>query len=129
MGVDRGLGAVVELELAEDVRDVGLHRPVGDPERGRDLLVGLSGRHELEDLALAWGEGAVREVALLATTRGALRAAVLHPAELVEHAPRDRRADEREALGDRTDTVSAQRRAHLLQEVTPSLRPAARSGT
>src|SRR5690242_13072410 len=36
---ERRLGATREVELAEDVRDMGAGGPLGDVEQGRDLLV------------------------------------------------------------------------------------------
>jgi hypothetical protein len=52
-GVERGLGPALEIELAEDVRDVGPGRSLGDPELGRDLLVAPAVTDEAEDLQLA----------------------------------------------------------------------------
>src|SRR4051794_23309648 len=54
--VHRRLGAVGEAELAEDVRDVGLHRALGDAELERDRLVRLAAGELGEDLELARGE-------------------------------------------------------------------------
>src|SRR5437762_7919479 len=86
--VERGLRAVGEFELAEDVRDVRLHGPLADPERRRDLLVGSAARDELQYLALACGEIAVTLVVAGRAVAGA------EPTELIEHAFGDRRVDE-----------------------------------
>src|SRR6185503_14279905 len=82
--VERGLRAVGELELAEDVRDVRLHRALGDAELRADLLVRATGGDELQDLALARGEIAVALVVI-----GRRWPAAAQAPELVEHAARD----------------------------------------
>src|SRR5882762_508442 len=109
--VQRGLRAVGELELAEDVRDVCLHGALADPQRRGDLLVRAAARHELQDLALARGEVAVP----LVVPGRAVAAA--EPPELVEHAFRHRWVDEREAVGDGADGVRELAARHLLQEI------------
>src|SRR3954449_6683814 len=55
-GVHGRLRAVGEAELAEDVRDVRLHRALGDAELERDRLVRPPARELCEDLELARGE-------------------------------------------------------------------------
>src|SRR3954453_15901276 len=54
--VDRGLDAVLDLELHQDVRDVVLDRLRADVERLCDLRVVLSVRDQAQDLELAVGE-------------------------------------------------------------------------
>src|SRR5207245_8186157 len=107
--VERGLCAVGELQLAEDVGDVGLHGALADAELGADLLVRATRGDELQDLALARREVGVALVLVR------LRAAHAQPAELVEYAPRDARVDERETVGDGADRVRELLRAHLLE--------------
>src|SRR5438067_5276105 len=51
--VERGLRAIGELQLAEDVRDMRLHGAHGDAELRADLLVRTSRGDELQDLAFA----------------------------------------------------------------------------
>src|SRR3954447_11994870 len=58
--IDRGLRAVGEAELAEDVRDVRLDRALGDAELERDRLVRSPARELGEDLELARREGVPR---------------------------------------------------------------------
>src|SRR5207248_2357217 len=109
--VERGLRAVGELELTEDVRDVRLHGPLADPERRRDLLVRPTACHELQDLPLACGEVAVALVVPGRAVAGA------QPTELVEHPLRDRGVDEREPVGHGSDRVGELAAGDLLQEV------------
>ena len=56
----RDLGAVLDAELAEDVREVALDRPVGEEERGRDLAVRLPFGDERGDPLLGRRERAGR---------------------------------------------------------------------
>src|ERR1051325_3167775 len=50
---DRGLRAVAHVELGEDVRDVILHRALGEAEAVGDLFVRGAVAEESENLALA----------------------------------------------------------------------------
>src|SRR5436190_868623 len=54
---ERGLRAVVDADLAEDLRQVPLDRPLRDPQAAGDLLVGAAGRDERQDVALALRQG------------------------------------------------------------------------
>ena len=68
------LGAVRHAELAVDVRQVELHRLLGDPQLAADAGVREAVGHQAEDLALAGGEvvaGAERQLALGAASPGA----------------------------------------------------------
>ena len=53
VGEDDGLGAVVEVELAEDACDVGFGGRVADEEFAGDVVVGSSAGEEAEHLELA----------------------------------------------------------------------------
>ena len=55
-GVERGLCPRRQPELAEDVRDVGPGRPLGDEQRGADLLVAHPLPEQAEDVLLAIGQ-------------------------------------------------------------------------
>ena len=52
----RRLHAVLDTELAQDVRDVDARGLAGDEQGVRDLLVGAAGRDEADDLAFAFGQ-------------------------------------------------------------------------
>ena len=54
--IQRGLRAVGQVQLAEDVADVGAHRPLADDEPVRDLRVGQTLRNQLQDDELAAGQ-------------------------------------------------------------------------
>jgi hypothetical protein len=51
-GKDDELGTIVGIEFGHGSLDVGLDRPVGDPELGRDLLVGPSASDMGQDVQL-----------------------------------------------------------------------------
>src|SRR6185369_9156226 len=53
MHEQRGLRAIGELELAEDVRDVRFHGPLADAELRADLLIRSTARDQSKYLALA----------------------------------------------------------------------------
>src|SRR6266536_4415121 len=57
--VEGNLGARREPQLGENGADVALDRRLGDPQLTRDLLVGESTRHQIQDLSLALREGLV----------------------------------------------------------------------
>ena len=88
-----GLDAVAEVELLEDVRDVCLDGRLADVELFRDLAVREAARHQAKDVALARAE----IVELLRGSR------TWDAGELLDHAFRDRRGEERVAGGDRAD--------------------------
>ena len=50
------LRPVAQLELVEDMRDVGLHRRFGEEQTFGDLAVGQPAGDQLEDLGFALGE-------------------------------------------------------------------------
>src|SRR5581483_10787054 len=54
------LGAASQVQLAEDLTHVGLHRVHAEPGAGRDLTVGLSGGDEHQNLLLLVGQHAQR---------------------------------------------------------------------
>src|SRR4051812_17301829 len=56
VGVDHGLDAVAQPELAEQVRDVRLDRGLREDERGGDLCVGQAGGEHSQHLLLALGQ-------------------------------------------------------------------------
>src|SRR4051794_4631499 len=56
VGVDDGLGSVAEVELGEEVGDVGLDGRFADDELGGDLGVGVAAGDEFEHLELARGQ-------------------------------------------------------------------------
>ena len=56
LGPERGLGAIGDVELAKDPREVGLHGLLADLEAPCDQLVGQAGDEQFEHLALARGE-------------------------------------------------------------------------
>jgi hypothetical protein len=47
------VGAGSCLELAEELREMEPHRPVGDPQVERDLLIAQAVRYPLQDFHLA----------------------------------------------------------------------------
>ena len=55
-GAQDGLGAVGHLELGEDGRDVVGDRFGAEAESFGDLVVGLAGGDQVQDLAFAGGE-------------------------------------------------------------------------
>src|SRR5262249_52916266 len=112
--VDHRLRAVVHRQLAQDRRDVVLHRLVADLEGARDLLVAVAARDVLEHLDLARRER--REERL------DLSIGVRQLAELLEDAGGDERAGE-DALVDQVlagvdapDAVQEEGRLDVLEE-------------
>src|SRR5919197_1729970 len=61
--VERGLGAVEDLELLVHVADVVAHRLFADLQPVGDLLVGHPGRDQAQDLQLARGQPVVELLA------------------------------------------------------------------
>ena len=59
-GINGGLGAVAEVQFAEDIADVSLDRLGAEAEAVGDLAVVLSLRDELENFQFAAGEGIER---------------------------------------------------------------------
>src|SRR5689334_11713355 len=55
-GPQCGLGAVGEVELHQDVRDMRLDRLLGEDQGAGDLTVGAAVRYQSEHLALPFGE-------------------------------------------------------------------------
>ena len=55
VGVDHGLDAVAQAELAEQVSDVGLDRGLGQEQGGGDFGVGEAGGEHPQHLLLAVG--------------------------------------------------------------------------
>jgi hypothetical protein len=92
--------------VAEDVREVALDRLGADPEAQRDLLVRDARGHELEDLALAFGE-------LLGRRRAAA---------LAHEPPRDARGERRVAAGRGPDARGELVRLGVLQQVADRAR-------
>src|SRR5918996_124942 len=87
------LDAVAEIELLEDVRDVCFDGRVADVELLADLRVRETARDEAEHVQLAIGQ-----VGQLLR-----RLSVRDSRELLDHALRDRRREERLAAGDDPD--------------------------
>ena len=56
-GEDRGLDAVLQIELGEDAADVGLDGLLADYQLAGDLAVAVPAGDEVEDLAFARREG------------------------------------------------------------------------
>src|SRR5947209_4825398 len=56
-GVEGGLRAALDIELAEDAADVRLHGFLADAQVARDLLVGAATSEEPEHVGLAIGKG------------------------------------------------------------------------
>ena len=52
LGLRRRLAPIRDVELVENVGDVGLHRTGSEEERLGDLLIGLSSRYQAQDLHL-----------------------------------------------------------------------------
>jgi hypothetical protein len=52
-----GLGAVGDAELRQDAGNMIAHRAFAEPQRGGDLRVCKSVRHEAQHLALAHSQG------------------------------------------------------------------------
>src|SRR5437867_12364223 len=50
------LGARVQVELCEDVADVGIGRARGDHQLFGNLAVGAAARHQTDHLELAWAQ-------------------------------------------------------------------------
>src|SRR5919206_2396576 len=63
------LHAVAEVELAEDARDVRLHRRLADDELLGDLRIREAARDQAQDLELARGEALQRRRGLLVGQR------------------------------------------------------------
>ena len=53
---DRSLGAIAGANLSEDGLDMGLHGRLGDLEKSRDMLVGISTNDALKYFDLARGQ-------------------------------------------------------------------------
>src|SRR4051794_22113201 len=85
--VHRGLRAVAEAELAEDVRHVRLHRALRDAKVERDRLVRAAAGELGEDLELAR-----RELVAGTVVRGAT---AVFGGELLDEHRRDRRCKQR----------------------------------
>src|SRR5919197_603971 len=51
-GSDGRLGAVGNVELGDDVLEMGLDRAEAEGKLGRDLLIGVTAGHQPQDLAL-----------------------------------------------------------------------------
>src|SRR5207302_1549372 len=55
-GVERGLGAILKPELAQDIRHVSFDRPFADDQRPRDFFVAATLRQQAQDFSLALGQ-------------------------------------------------------------------------
>jgi hypothetical protein len=125
VGEHHGLRAVVEAELGEDARDMGLDGRVADDQLGSDLGVGQAAGQLSQDVDLARCQ--LRELGRRAFAR---RGAA---GELGDEAPRDRRREKRAPVGesaDRADEVLC--RPVLEQEAAgsaASLRPSSETST
>ena len=97
-----GLNAVPKIELLEDVGDVRLDRRFADVQLVADLAVREAASQQAKDVSFALTE-------FLEFLRRSRRG---DADELLDHAFRDRRREERLAVGDRASLV-ATRRARL----------------
>src|SRR5271156_2837449 len=50
------LGAIGDAQFAQQAVDMGLHRSLGNVERGRDLFVAVAAHNQLQDFGFAGGE-------------------------------------------------------------------------
>ena len=101
------LGPALNLELAQDARDVVLHGLVREMDRLGDLPVGVALRHQVEDVLLLGGESSKSGVPVVDP----------RTAQAFEDPPGDRRVQEALAGGDLADHIDEVVAADLLQDV------------